>query len=159
MPQRVAALVRPMTAIAICTEQNILGTQNMLIAARDAGVSKFVYSGSSTFYGNAAPPHREDMAPEFLNFYSLSKEVGERYCRMFQKLFGLKTVVLRYFNVYGPRQPETGAYALVLGIFLRRWLNGQTLEIHGDGSQRRDFIHVSDVAEANIAAFLQDCDG
>jgi nucleoside-diphosphate-sugar epimerase len=139
-------------AIETCTQQNIVGTQNMLIAARDAKVRKFVYSGSSTHYGNRPPPHVEDSAPEFLNFYSLSKHVGEQYCLMFDRLFALPVVVLRYFNVYGPRQPEVGAYALVLGIFLRRKLEHKTLEIHGTGEQRRDFVHVHDVADANILA-------
>ncbi len=143
-------------AIDTCTQQNIVGTQNVLIAARDAKVRKLVYSGSSTYYGNRPAPHREDAEPDFLNFYALSKAVGEQYCRMFDRLFDLPTVVLRYFNVYGPRQPQVGAYALVLGIFLRRWADGKTLEIHGSGAQRRDFIHVVDVADANIAAFESD---
>jgi nucleoside-diphosphate-sugar epimerase len=140
-------------AIDICTQQNIFGTQNILIAARDSKVKKFVYSGSSTYYGNQSSPHTEEMASDFLNFYALSKAAGEQYCLMFHRLFGLPVTILRYFNVYGPRQPETGAYALVLGIFLRKYFDGKTLEIHGDGKQRRDFIHVQDVADANIAAF------
>jgi len=139
-------------AIDICTGSNITGTQNMLLAARDAGVKRFIYSGSSTYYGNRAPPHRESDPPDLLNIYGLTKRVGEQYTLMFDKSFGLPSVVLRYFNVYGPRQPETGAYALVLGIFLRRKAEGKPLEIHGDGSQRRDFVHVRDVVAANIAA-------
>ncbi|MGE0255778.1 MAG: NAD-dependent epimerase/dehydratase family protein [Alphaproteobacteria bacterium] len=145
-----------LTAIEACTQQNIVGTQNMLVAARDAGARRFVYSASSTYYGNRPPPHVETLPGEFLNFYGLSKFVGEEYCRLFDGVFGLPTVSLRYFNVYGPRQPQTGAYALVLGIFLRRWVDGLTLEIHGDGSQRRDFVHVRDVADVNIAAFESD---
>lgn len=140
-------------AVEICTQQNVVGTQNMLLAARDAKVRKFVYSGSSTYYGNQPTPQREDMRGEFLNFYSISKYVGEEYCLLFDRIFKLPVVVLRYFNVYGPRQPETGAYALVLGIFLDRWKNGKALEIHGTGLQRRDFVHVRDVADCNIAAF------
>ena len=140
-------------AIDACTQQNIVGTQNMLIAARAAGVKKLVYSGSSTYYGNQQGPHREEMRSDLLNFYALSKYAGEEYCRMFDRQLDFPTVVLRYFNVYGPRQPETGAYALVLGVFLRRWRDGLPLEIHGDGSQRRDFIHVRDIVEANIAAY------
>ena len=97
--------------------------------------------------------HHEDTPADFLNFYALSKAAGEQYCLMFDRLFGLSVIVLRYFNVYGPRQPQTGAYALVLGIFLRRKLENQPLEIHGSGGQRRDFVHVRDVADANIAAF------
>jgi nucleoside-diphosphate-sugar epimerase len=139
-------------AIEICTGSNITGTQNMLLAARDAGVKRFVYSGSSTYYGNRTPPHRESDPPDLLNIYGLTKQVGEQYALMFDRGFDLPSVVLRYFNVYGPRQPETGAYALVLGIFLRRKAQGKPLEIHGDGRQRRDFIHVRDVVAANIAA-------
>ena len=135
-----------------CTQANIAGTQNMLLAARDAGVKRFIYSGSSTYYGSRTPPHRESDPPDFLNIYGLTKRVGEQYCLLFDQGFGLPCIVLRYFNVYGPRQPETGAYALVLGIFLRRAAEGKTLEIHGDGQQRRDFVHVRDVVAANSAA-------
>jgi nucleoside-diphosphate-sugar epimerase len=140
-------------AIEACTQQNIVGTQNVLIAAREAGVRKLIYSGSSTYYGNRPAPHREDQRPDLLTFYALSKYAGEEYCRLFDRALDFPTVILRYFNVYGPRQPETGAYALVLGVFLQRWRDGQPLEIHGDGRQRRDFIHVDDVVECNIAAY------
>jgi UDP-glucose 4-epimerase len=139
--------------IDVCTGSNITGTQNMLLAARGAGVKGFVYSGSSTYYGNRPVPHRESDPPDLLNMYGLTKRVGEQYCLMFEKDFDLPCVVLRYFNVYGPRQPETGTYALVLGIFLNRDANNQVLEIHGGGTQRRDFVHVRDVVAANIAAF------
>jgi len=139
--------------IEVCTASNIVGTQNMLLAARDAGVKRFIYSGSSTYYGNSTPPHRESDPPDLLNIYGLTKRAGEQYCLLFDKGFGMPCIVLRYFNVYGPRQPETGAYALVLGIFLRRHTDGLPLEIHGDGRQRRDFIHVRDVVDANIAAY------
>lgn len=140
-------------AIEYCTDNNIVGTQNLLIAAQEAGVRRFVYSGSSTYYGMQDGPHRESMAPDLMNWYGLSKYVGEQYCLMFDRLRGLPSVVLRYFNVYGPRQPEEGVYALVLGIFLRRQAQGLPLVVHGDGSQRRDFVHVHDVARANIMAF------
>src|SRR5258705_8620343 len=138
--------------IDVCTQSNITGTQNMLLAARDAGVKRFIYSGSSTYYGNRTPPHRESDPPDLLNMYGLTKRVGEQYCLLFDQDFDLPCLVLRYFNVYGPRQPETGAYALVLGIFLRNHAGNKVLEIHGDGSQRRDFVHVRDVVAANIAA-------
>lgn len=142
-----------------CTEQNIIGTQNLLIAARDAKVRKVVYSGSSTYYGNGAPPQAETALPNCLNPYATSKYVGEQFCEIFTRLYKLPTVTLRYFNVYGARQPGVGAYALVLGIFLEQWGRGEALTIHGDGSQRRDFIHVSDVVEANIAAYASDVEG
>jgi nucleoside-diphosphate-sugar epimerase len=138
--------------IEICTSANITGTQNVLIGAKAEGVKKVIYSGSSTYYGNQPAPHVEDMPGDFLNFYGLSKYTGEEYCLMFDRLYGLPCVVLRYFNVYGPRQPEEGIYALVLGIFLRRAAQGKPLLIHGTGEQRRDFIHVRDVAAANLAA-------
>lgn len=146
--------------IELCTLANVVGTQNMLLAAREAGVRRFIYSGSSTFYGNQPPPHREDGPSQFLNAYALTKYVGEEYCRLFAQAFGMACVILRYFSVYGPRQPESGSYALVLGIFLRQWAQQQPLEIHGDGEQRRDFVHVRDVVRANIAAYESDvrCD-
>ena len=140
-------------AIELCTEVNVLGTQNVLTAAREAGVKKLVYSGSSTYYGNQKAPHVETQRGDFLNFYGLTKHVGEEYCLLFDRLYNLPSVVLRYFNVYGSRQPETGAYALVLGIFLERERQGKPLEIHGDGKQRRDFIHVRDIARANLIAY------
>jgi nucleoside-diphosphate-sugar epimerase len=140
-------------AIELCTASNIVGTQNMLLAARDAGVKRFIYSGSSTYYGSRPPPHRESDPPDLLNIYGVTKRVGEQYTLLFDQGFDLPSLVLRYFNVYGPRQPETGAYALVLGIFLKRRAEGKVLEIHGDGRQRRDFVHVRDVVAANIAAY------
>jgi UDP-glucose 4-epimerase len=115
-------------------------------------VKRFVYSGSSTFYGNRAVPHRETDPPDILNIYGLTKKAGEDYCLLFDKSGNPACVVLRYFNVYGPRQPQTGAYALVLGIFLNRLAENKALEIHGDGTQRRDFVHVRDVVAANIQA-------
>jgi UDP-glucose 4-epimerase len=139
--------------IELCTASNIVGTQNMLLAARNADVKRFIYSGSSTYYGNRTPPHRESDPPDLLNIYGVTKRVGEQYTLLFDQGFDLPSLVLRYFNVYGPRQPETGAYALVLGIFLKRRADGKVLEIHGDGRQRRDFVHVRDVATANIAAY------
>jgi nucleoside-diphosphate-sugar epimerase len=142
-----------------CTEQNVLGTQNVLVAARDARVKKLVYSASSSSYGNRPAPQREDQLPDALNPYALSKYVGELYCDSFTRLCGLPTVSLRYFNVYGPRQPTTGAYALVLGVFLRQRKEGRPLTIHGAGEQRRDFVHVSDVVEANLAAYRSAAQG
>lgn len=139
--------------VDLCTQSNVVGTQNMLLAARDAGVKRFIYSGSATFYGSLPPPHREDSSGQPLNIYALTKRTGEQYCLLFDEMFNLPTIVLRYFSAYGPRQPQTGAYALVLGIFLHRWAEGKPLEIHGDGSQRRDFIHVRDIVRANIAAY------
>ncbi|MEI7998470.1 MAG: NAD-dependent epimerase/dehydratase family protein [Candidatus Omnitrophota bacterium] len=142
-----------------CTEQNILGTQNVLIEAQRAKVKKVVYAASSTYYGSQKAPQQEDMFPQPLNPYALSKLVGEHFCELWTRIYNLKTVSLRYFNVYGPRQPSVGAYALVLGIFLKQLKEGRPLTIHGDGLQRRDFIYVSDVVEANIAAYKSEASG
>ena len=122
-----------LTNIEECTSSNVLGTQNILGAARDAGVRKVIYSGSSTYYGNQPAPHHEKLPGDFLNFYGLTKYVGEEYCLMFDRLYGLPCVVLRYFNVYGPRQPEEGVYALVLGVFLTARGGGEA----ADHSRRR----------------------
>lgn len=153
---RVAASLDDVQA---CTYPNVVGTQNILIAAREVGVRKLVYSASSTHYGNLPPPHVESMPAEFLTLYGLTKFAGEQYCMLFDKMYGLPTVSLRYFNVYGPRQPTKGVYALVLGIFLRQRAEGKPLTIHGDGAQRRDFVHVRDVVRANIMAYESDVHG
>lgn len=142
-----------------CTEQNIIGTQNVLIEARSAGIEKLVYSASSSYYGNRPAPQKEDMLPDPLNPYALSKYVGEQFCELWTKLYGFPTISLRYFNVYGPRQPQVGAYALVLGIFLKLKKENKPLPIHGDGEQRRDFIYVSDIVDANLAAFRSEAKG
>lgn len=134
-------------------ENNVLGTLNVFLAARDAGVKRIIYSASSSSYGdqNTLPLH-EEMAPHFKSPYSLSKYVGEELCRLFSSLYGVETVSLRYFNVYGPRQLLSGAYATVVGIFLNQMKLGQPLTIVGDGNIQRDFTHVSDVVRANILA-------
>lgn len=132
---------------------NIDGTLSALLAARDAKVQRFVYSASSSAYGNQKTlPLSEAMRPDPLHPYGLQKYVGEEYCRIFSSLYGLSTVSLRYFNVYGPRLNPEGAYALVIGIFLRQRKEGKPLTITGDGLQTRDFTHVSDVVRANILA-------
>lgn len=132
---------------------NIGGTLNALIASRDAGVKKFIYAASSSAYGNQRQlPLREDMPCFPANPYGLQKYVGELYCKVFTEIYGLKTVALRYFNVYGPRQPREGAYTPVIGIFLTQNQMGQPLTITGDGGQTRDFTHVYDVVRANILA-------
>ena len=134
-------------------DNNVLGTLNVLLASRDAGVKRVIYSASSSSYGDQDTlPLYEEMTPKFKNPYALSKYVGEELCRLFSQLYGLQTVSLRYFNVYGPRQLTTGAYATVVGIFLKQLKDGNPLTIVGDGEIRRDFTHISDVVRANILA-------
>ena len=134
---------------------NITGTLNVLLAARDAGVSRVVYSASSSAYGPRHPmPLREDMAPEPVIPYAIQKRVGEQYCQMVSKFYGLETASLRYFNVYGPHQTTSKdwPYATVIGIFLEERKNGRPMPVVPDGTQRRDFTHVHDVAAANLLA-------
>lgn len=132
---------------------NVDGTLNVLLAARDAKVRRVVYSASSSAYGaQKTLPHREDMPPIPMNPYALQKFIGEQYCRQFSSLYGLETVCLRYFNVYGLRMAHEGAYASVIGIFMRQRAAGELLTISGDGLQTRDFTQVSDVVRANMLA-------
>lgn len=142
-----------------CVTTNINGTANLLHHSILQGVQRFVYAGSSTFYGNQRGPHTTDMRSDYLNFYGLSKGVGEDLVRQFHKHFGLNAIILRYFNVYGPGQPAVGEYGLVMGIFSRAALKGERVEIHGDGNQVRDFVHVLDVARANVASLFRGVSG
>jgi len=135
---------------------NSSGTCNVLQAARDAGVEKVVYSSTSSAYGMNSAPHTETQDIDCLNPYSVSKVAGEKLCKMYTDLFDLKTVILRYFNVYGPRQPVRGAYAPVIGLFQTQVEKGLPLTIVPDGHQRRDFTHVNDVVNANICAIDED---
>jgi len=132
---------------------NTLGTGTVLQCSREAGVDKVIYSSTSSGYGlkNEAPLD-EEMPDDCLNPYSVSKVSGEKLCAMYTKLFGLKTITFRYFNVYGPREPLKGPYAPVVGLFLRQFFAGQSLTIVPDGTQRRDFTHVDDVVNANLLA-------
>jgi len=132
---------------------NLNGTVNVLVSAREAKVKRVIYSASSSAYGlQDKLPWREDMAPKVLSPYSVQKYVGELYCRSFNLVYGLETVCLRYFNVYGKRQRLEGAYAPVMGIFIRQRLAGEPMVIYGDGGQTRDFTSVIDVVKANILA-------
>lgn len=141
------ALLNPLE----CIDVNVLGTANVLQAARECGVKKVIYSSTSSSYGlKNEPPLVETMPTDCLNPYSVSKVAGEELCRMYSELFGLDTITLRYFNVYGDRQPLKGAYAPVVGLFQEQKKSGESLTIVGDGKQRRDFTHVDDVVDANI---------
>ena len=134
---------------------NVDGTLNMLKFCADKGVKRFVFSSSSSVYGDVEQkdlPTTEKSELNPMSPYALHKLIGEQYCNLFSKLYGLETVCLRYFNVYGERQPLEGAYCLVMGIFARQLLNNEPLTINGTGEQRRDFTYVKDVVEANVRA-------
>jgi nucleoside-diphosphate-sugar epimerase len=132
---------------------NVTGALRVYKAAVDAGVRRVVYSSSSSVYGDQPTlPLTEDMPPAPINPYACQKLMGEIYAQNFARIFGLETVCLRYFNVYGPRQVTEGAYRLVIGIFLDQRRRGEPLTIHGDGQQTRDFTWVGDVVRANILA-------
>jgi UDP-glucose 4-epimerase len=132
---------------------NVDGTLNVLTAARVAGVERVVYASSSSVYGAAeALPLREDQTPRPVSPYAVSKLAGEHYCQVFTRVYGLPTVGLRYFNVFGPRQSPESQYAAVIPRFIAAALRSESLEVHGDGLQSRDFTHVRNVVAANCLA-------
>ena len=134
---------------------NTGGTLRMLMLAHELGVKRFVYSASSSCYGNNKKfPTPEEESTNPLSPYGLQKYIGEQYCKMFSEVYNLDTVSLRYFNVYGERMNLEGAYKLVIAIFADQMLNNKPLTINNDGEQRRDFTYVGDVIEANILAAL-----
>jgi UDP-glucose 4-epimerase len=134
-------------------ETNIDGTFNVLRAAREGGAGRVVYAASSSAYGDTEVlPKVEDMTPRPKSPYALQKLVGEYYCNVFTAVYGLETVALRYFNVYGPRQDPSSAYSGVLSLFMKSVLERRTPTIFGDGEQSRDFTYVEDVAELNLKA-------
>ena len=151
-----AALPRVQYSIEHPQETNIVnveGTLSVLVAAKDAGVKKVVYSASSSAYGNqSVMPLLETMPAHPISPYGLQKYVGELYCRMFSEVYNLPTVCLRYFNVYGPGASSEGAYALVIAKFLKQRQEGTPMTITGDGTQTRDYTHVRDVVRANMLA-------
>jgi len=131
---------------------NIMGTCNVLQAARECG-ARVMYSSTSAAYGlKNEPPLMEYMPTDCLNPYSVTKVAGEALCKMYYELFGVETITFRYFNVYGPRQPVKGQYAPVVGLFMKQKAEGKKMTVVGDGEQRRDYTHVSDVVNANILA-------
>ncbi|WP_456431784.1 SDR family oxidoreductase [Thermosulfuriphilus sp.] len=139
-------------------EINITGTLNLLWAAKEAGVKRFVYAASSSAYGDKEDPFgqiiakKETMAPNPLSPYAVSKLTGEYYCQVFSQVYGLETVILRYFNVFGPRQDPHSMYAAVVPKFITSLLKGQSPTIFGDGEQSRDFTYIDNVVEANLKA-------
>ena len=148
------AIENPVNALNI----NTIGTCNVLQCAREVGAKKVLYSSTSSGYGLNEAPNVETQPDDCLNPYSVSKIAGEKLCKMYTDLYGLKTIVFRYFNVFGERAPRKGQYAPVTGIFLRQKAAGESLTIVGDGEQRRDYIYVKDVANANVMAAISNPD-
>lgn len=136
-------------------EVNTHGTLRLLVAARQAGtVKRLVYASSSSVYGDSKVlPKEEDQTPTPISPYAVSKLAAEHYCRTFFLLYGLETVSLRYFNVFGPRQSPESKYAAVVPLFIRAALLGEPLIVHGDGEQSRDFTYIDNVVQANLLAF------
>lgn len=136
-------------------ENNIRGTLNMMEAARQQGVKKFIYASSSSVYGDhPVLPKVEGQEGNLLSPYALTKRVDEEYGRLYKKLYGLDTYGMRYFNVFGRRQDPDGAYAAVIPKFIKMLMNGETPTINGDGKQSRDFTYIDNVIEANLKACL-----
>lgn len=143
------AILNPIRA----TEINAVGTAKMLQYSRLYNIEKFIYSSTSSVYGNLCKlPTDENEPIDCLNPYSATKYAGEQMVEMYTKMYGLKTVIFRYFNVFGERSPRTGPYAPVIGIFIRQKNNDEALTVVGDGKQCRDFVHVHDIANVNILA-------
>jgi nucleoside-diphosphate-sugar epimerase len=132
---------------------NVDATLNVLVAARDAGVKRLVFAGSSSAYGDTPTlPKREDMASNPLSPYALQKVVGEQYLRMFTRLYGLETVSIRYFNVFGPRQDPTSPYSGVISVFATALIENRSPKIYGDGEQTRDFTYIANVVDGVLRA-------
>jgi UDP-glucose 4-epimerase len=138
----------------VSTNKNCVdATLNLLVAAKDAGVRRVLYAGSSSAYGDTPTlPKHEEMAPKPISPYAVAKLAGEHYMRSFARVYGLETVALRYFNVFGPHQDPSSHYSGVLAIFCRRMLAGEPITIYGDGGQSRDFTYIDNVVHANLLA-------
>ena len=156
--QAALASVPQSVADPLTTDQvNVEGTLNVLLAARDTHARRVVFASSCAVYGdNPVLPKHEQMPPEPLSPYAASKLAGEGYCRAFQQVYNLPTVVLRYFNVFGPRQDPHSQYAAVIPKFITSALNGRALTVFGDGQQSRDFVYVANVVMANLLACQAD---
>ncbi len=143
-----------------CFEVNVVGSQRVLEWSRINSVKKIIYSGTSSLYGHQNKiPFAPNMPTDCLNPYSMSKWMGEQICKLYSQLYDLDASVLRYFNVYGPREPLKGSYAPVVGLFKRQFNTGQKITIVGDGEQKRDFTYIDDVVSANIAAMNSNISG
>jgi UDP-N-acetylglucosamine/UDP-N-acetyl-alpha-D-glucosaminouronate 4-epimerase len=149
----IPSVPRSVTDPITSNRANITSTLNVLVAARDAGVRRVVYAGSSSAYGNTPTlPKREDMPTNPLSPYALQKLVGEQYCQLFTQLYGLETVTTRYFNVFGPRQDPGSPYSGVISLFATALLEGRQPVIYGDGEQTRDFTYVANVVDGVLRA-------
>lgn len=136
-----------------CFEVNVVGTQRVLEWSRLNSIKRLIYSGTSSLYGKQNTiPFAPNMPADCLNPYSMSKWMGEQVCKLYNQLYSVPSIVLRYFNVYGPREPLKGEYAPVVGLFKRQVASGQPMTIVSPGTQRRDFTYIDDVVEANICA-------
>ncbi len=141
-------------------EVNVTGTLNVLVAAQKCGIKKIVYASSSSVYGDTPTlPKREDMVPNPKSPYAITKMTGENYLNVFHELYGMNTVSLRYFNVFGPRQDPNSEYSAVIPNFITKVLHHESPVIYGDGTQTRDFSYVKDVVQANIRAMESDAQG
>ncbi len=159
--QAALASVPRSVADPIATDRaNVEGTLQVLEAARQCGVPRVVSASSSSVYGDTPTlPKREDMPPTPMSPYAASKLAAEHYCRVYAELFGLQTVSLRYFNVFGPRQDPAGQYAAVIPLFIAAMLAGKPLQVFGDGEQSRDFTYVDNVVEVNLLAAQAEAPG
>jgi UDP-glucose 4-epimerase len=156
----IASVPRSIANPVATNDANVTGTLNVLVAARDCGVRKVLFASSSSVYGNTPTlPKHEDMTPSPLSPYAVSKLTGEQYLRVFSEVYGLKTISLRYFNVFGPRQDPKSEYAAVIPNFIMRILKHESPIIHGDGGQTRDFSYVKDVVQSNIRAMESSAQG
>lgn len=143
----------------LAIKANVIGTANVLQAAKLNNVKRFIYSTTSSYYGNKNTlPNIETQQENCLNVYCISKVAGEKLCKMYYDIYGLQTISLRYFNVYGKNQPTKGQYAPVIGLFLKQKKNKLPLTVVGDGTQRRDFTNVDDVINANILSMTCELD-
>jgi UDP-glucose 4-epimerase len=156
----IASVPRSIANPLATNEANVTGTLNVLVAARTCGVKKVVFASSSSVYGDTPTlPKREDMAPGPLSPYAVSKLAGEYYMNVFSDVYGIRTVSLRYFNVFGPRQDPPSQYAAVIPAFIESILARRSPTIFGDGEQTRDFTYVKDVVQANIRAMESPAQG
>ena len=149
MPSVPRSVQDPLTS----TSTNVIGTLNVMLAARDAGVRRVVYASSSSVYGqNPVLPKSEELQTQPFSPYAVAKRAGEGYCRVFHEVYGVETVALRYFNVFGPRQDPNSQYAAVIPNFIGAALRGTSPTVHGDGEQSRDFTFIDNVVHANVLA-------